>query len=267
MSEEKDTYRPKSPDLSGFRIPSYPPPDASFPPGFAFSPRGSYDASPYFSPHNSQPSSYFGSQPHSQPLFGFVPKLSRTPFVPTLPSNQFSQSSASYSQPRQPPPTFLTPSYLSQTLPHEPLYDSPVTSQHPEMPRIRGNRFAPTADAEYDPNPNPNPLPSGPIVPAMSNINIAAASSDSNPALEVDVKTKFPVARIKRIMQADEDVGKVAQATPTAVAKALELFMITLVLKGANAAKDQNSKRVTRPTFESCTHGGQGIRFLGRVLC
>ena len=33
----------------------------------------------------------------------------------------------------------------------------------------------------------------------------------------IEVKTKFPVARIKRIMQADEDVGKVAQVTPTAV--------------------------------------------------
>jgi Dr1-associated corepressor len=33
----------------------------------------------------------------------------------------------------------------------------------------------------------------------------------------VEVKTKFPVARIKRIMQADEDVGKVAQVTPIAV--------------------------------------------------
>ena len=28
---------------------------------------------------------------------------------------------------------------------------------------------------------------------------------------------KFPVARIKKIMQADEDVGKVAQATPVVV--------------------------------------------------
>ena len=35
----------------------------------------------------------------------------------------------------------------------------------------------------------------------------------------IEVKTKFPVARIKRIMQADEDVGKVAQVTPTAVCK------------------------------------------------
>ncbi|OCK75652.1 hypothetical protein K432DRAFT_386046 [Lepidopterella palustris CBS 459.81] len=30
----------------------------------------------------------------------------------------------------------------------------------------------------------------------------------------IEVKTKFPVARIKRIMQADDDVGKVAQVTP-----------------------------------------------------
>jgi hypothetical protein len=35
----------------------------------------------------------------------------------------------------------------------------------------------------------------------------------------IEVRTKFPVARIKRIMQADEDVGKVAQVTPVAVCK------------------------------------------------
>lgn len=41
----------------------------------------------------------------------------------------------------------------------------------------------------------------------------------SAPGVEegITVGTKFPVARIKRIMQADEDVGKVAQVTPTAV--------------------------------------------------
>lgn len=35
------------------------------------------------------------------------------------------------------------------------------------------------------------------------------------------IKTKFPVARIKRIVQADEDVGKVAQVTPVVVCKFL----------------------------------------------
>lgn len=39
------------------------------------------------------------------------------------------------------------------------------------------------------------------------------------PVRDVNIKTKFPVARIKRIMQADEDVGKVAQVTPVIVCK------------------------------------------------
>ena len=82
----------------------------------------------------------------------------------------------------------------------------------------------------------------------------------------IEVRTKFPVARIKRIMQADEDVGKVAQVTPVVVckypltcplllhqitmlihsptAKALELFMISLVTKAATQAKQRGSKRV-----------------------
>ena len=44
------------------------------------------------------------------------------------------------------------------------------------------------------------------------------SSAPINPA-DIEVKTKFPVARIKRIMQADEEVGKVAQVTPVAVCK------------------------------------------------
>jgi Dr1-associated corepressor len=51
------------------------------------------------------------------------------------------------------------------------------------------------------------------------------APGDAGPSLGIDIKTKFPVARIKRIMQADEDVGKVAQATPTAVCE-LTTFVI-----------------------------------------
>lgn len=79
----------------------------------------------------------------------------------------------------------------------------------------------------------------------------------------VEVKTKFPTARIKRIMQADEDVGKVAQVTPVVMctficpaaqqssilltntpAKALELFMIRLITASSTVAKERGSKRV-----------------------
>ncbi len=45
----------------------------------------------------------------------------------------------------------------------------------------------------------------------------------------IEVKTKFPVARIKRIMQADEDVGKVAQVTPTAVCKLIIMNANSLI--------------------------------------
>lgn len=44
------------------------------------------------------------------------------------------------------------------------------------------------------------------------------------PSMGVEIKTHFPVARIKRIMQADEEVGKVAQVTPVAVCKSISCY-------------------------------------------
>ena len=63
------------------------------------------------------------------------------------------------------------------------------------------------------------------------------STKPSDPTLGVQLKTSFPVARIKRIMQADEDVGKVAQVTPHVVSRALELFMIKLISASAAQAR------------------------------
>ncbi|WFD26312.1 hypothetical protein MNAN1_001291 [Malassezia nana] len=57
--------------------------------------------------------------------------------------------------------------------------------------------------------------------------------------------SKFPIARIKRIMQADEDVGKVAQATPVVISKALELFMQEIVERAAEQTRSTGGKRVS----------------------
>ncbi|PAV14925.1 histone-fold-containing [Pyrrhoderma noxium] len=57
-------------------------------------------------------------------------------------------------------------------------------------------------------------------------------------------QTKFPVARIKKIMQKDEEVGKVAQATPVVISKALELFLGMIVDEAAKVTLERNSKRV-----------------------
>lgn len=57
----------------------------------------------------------------------------------------------------------------------------------------------------------------------MNNIGLKQEEVKCGPAPGEEegivVKTKFPVARIKRIVQADEDVGKVAQVTPLVVGK------------------------------------------------
>ncbi|KAF9504476.1 hypothetical protein BS47DRAFT_1334606 [Hydnum rufescens UP504] len=56
--------------------------------------------------------------------------------------------------------------------------------------------------------------------------------------------TRFPVARIKKIMQKDDEVGKVAQATPILISKALELFLADLTLQMAKVAEARNLKKV-----------------------
>ncbi|KAJ5669938.1 uncharacterized protein N7477_005301 [Penicillium maclennaniae] len=89
---------------------------------------------------------------------------------------------------------------------------------------------------------------------------------DARPGAGIEVKTKFPVARIKRIMQADEDVGKVAQVTPIAVSKALELFMISLVTKAAHEAKERNSKRVTASHLKHAVAKDEVLDFLADII-
>jgi hypothetical protein len=77
----------------------------------------------------------------------------------------------------------------------------------------------------------------------------------TDPTLGCQIRTSFPVARIKRIMQADEDIGKVAQVTPTVVSRALELFMIKLISAAAHEARGS-----------SMGGGGGGAKGQKRVL-
>lgn len=86
------------------------------------------------------------------------------------------------------------------------------------------------------------------------------------PIQHVNIKTKFPVARIKRIMQADEDVGKVAQVTPVIVAKALELFMVSLVTQAAEQAKVRGSKRITAAHLKLAVNQEEQFDFLSDII-
>lgn len=103
-------------------------------------------------------------------------------------------------------------------------YSNPATQppyqaqQYPAMPRNGYNgRSQPfQTDAEWTPNAEKGSRRGKNAQPKLEE-----DCGKPAPGVEEGIKvaTKFPVARIKRIMQADEDVGKVAQVTPTAVCK------------------------------------------------
>lgn len=85
----------------------------------------------------------------------------------------------------------------------------------------------------HDPYMTGNGAPMGYLQPGPP----VKSEAPTDPTHGVVLKTSFPVARIKRIMQADEDIGKVAQVTPHVVSRALELFMIKLITASADHAR------------------------------
>ncbi|KAK4561783.1 hypothetical protein LTR86_004462 [Recurvomyces mirabilis] len=87
--------------------------------------------------------------------------------------------------------------------------------------------------------------------------------------LGVHLKTSFPVARIKRIMQADEDIGKVAQVTPHVVSRALELFMIRLITASAQQASGgaggKGPKKIQAQHMKRAIQGNENFDFLNEI--
>lgn len=217
MNQDHDSYRPRSPDLPIYksqppRLPSY---DASaqpdFPtPGYIRTHRASFDESPYFSPQTASSSlSYFPPQPQTphtslqtyspqsfapQPQIFAPYTISQAPPVQQIPTKSFTH----------PPPGFTGPSQdffdTSHAMPRKRVSDD-EDDEDAYTPQTAGSAGRRKKQKSATP------------------AQLAASRTGPTPSQGIEVKTKFPVARIKRIMQADEDVGKVAQATPTAVCK------------------------------------------------
>lgn len=75
-------------------------------------------------------------------------------------------------------------------------------------------------------------------------------------------KSRFPVARIKKIMQADEDVGKVAQVVPVIISKAVELFMASLIQEASRHTIETGHKRVVPGHLRMAIKGNTMFDFL-----
>ncbi|CAG0895306.1 unnamed protein product [Cyprideis torosa] len=62
------------------------------------------------------------------------------------------------------------------------------------------------------------------------------------PSKKQKFNSKFPPARIKRIMQTDEDVGKVATPVPVIISRAVELFLDSFLAKAGEGARSSMAK-------------------------
>ncbi|KAB8208065.1 histone-fold-containing protein [Aspergillus parasiticus] len=223
MTDQDNSYRPRSPDFSTLQSPisSIPQPIYSFANPLVHH-RASYDGSPYFTPqyHPVPP------PPPRRASQQYIPPFA-DPIVDPDMARRSSRIARAAEVVPMPETKYVEPTYVEPSYVEPPYVEPPYVEPTPVLP-------------EEPPQPNPT--------------------------ASVEVKTKFPVARIKRIMQADEDVGKVAQVTPIAVSKALELFMISLVTKAAKEAKDRNSKRVTASHLKQAVAKDEVLDFLADII-
>lgn len=201
------TYRPQSPDLSSFYAPKSPDlsvyrpqsPDLS-----AALPAAASIGQPQHYNHYAAP--FAQQQPHSYPA------------GPTsVPTTQ-----AQYAQYGMPPA-----GHFKQE------NDDGDNDYLPDAPAKRARKNHQAHSSGLDANGYPYGQHGAQFTAPPQGIS----APPKDPTRGVQLKTSFPVARIKRIMQADEDIGKVAQVTPHVVSRALELFMIKLISASADQAR------------------------------
>ncbi|OBT71552.1 hypothetical protein VF21_09565 [Pseudogymnoascus sp. 05NY08] len=253
---QTSTYTPRSP-----RLPDFTSPQSSN----ATAQRSSISSSSgYQVPPSPQQYQGFGDSRRNSSYLPPIPDLPPTHTF-EAPRGQhtspaYQAPTAPYSQAHSPPQNYSRQSY---SLPQQALTYQPPPPQPPQAPHQQLH------EQLHIKSETSNDTMTG----RVKRERVAAApgiSEDVKPHLGasqgIEIKTKFPVARIKRIMQADEEVGKVAQVTPVAVSKALELFMISLVTKSASLARSTNSKRVTAVHLKKAIEADEQFDFLNDIV-
>jgi len=77
---------------------------------------------------------------------------------------------------------------------------------------------------------------------------------------------RFPPARIKKIMQTDEDVGKVAAPVPVIISRALELFVENLLKKANQVTLERGARTLTPSHLKMCIKSEKRFDFLKELV-
>ncbi|TMW52222.1 hypothetical protein DOY81_002689 [Sarcophaga bullata] len=93
------------------------------------------------------------------------------------------------------------------------------------------------------------------------------------PSKKKKYNARFPAGRIKRIMQSDEEVGKVAQAVPVIIyilfrklKQTLELFVESLLTKTLKITNSRNAKTLSTSHMKQCIMSEQRFDFLRELV-
>ena len=173
-------------------------------------------------------------------------------YAPQSPDLSGYHSSSTAPRPHQHDP-YAAPSYQpspSQYIPPQSSYHPPQMPGHYQYPqqqqqqpsrngsgqRIKHQQTTDDADADWLPHPldttqrpmdndmHQAPSSARPRSGKKNKLDFECEKPAPGAAEGIAVKTKFPIARIKRLIQSDDEVGKVAQTTPTGVCKSFLFF-------------------------------------------
>ncbi|QLQ82062.1 hypothetical protein HG537_0G03170 [Torulaspora globosa] len=81
------------------------------------------------------------------------------------------------------------------------------------------------------------------------------------------IKTHFPPAKVKKIMQTDDDIGKVSQATPVIAGRSLEFFIALLVKRSSDVARQIGCKRISGEVMKETILNDEKFDFLRENVC
>ncbi|XP_014293968.1 dr1-associated corepressor [Halyomorpha halys] len=82
------------------------------------------------------------------------------------------------------------------------------------------------------------------------------------PSKKKKYNARFPAGRIKKIMQTDEEVGKVAQAVPVIISRTLELFVESLITKTMEITTMKNARTLSPHHMKQCILSENRFDFL-----
>ncbi|XP_055704690.1 uncharacterized protein LOC129802696 [Phlebotomus papatasi] len=86
------------------------------------------------------------------------------------------------------------------------------------------------------------------------------------PSKKKKYNARFPPGRIKKIMQTDEEVGKVAQAVPIIISRTLELFVESLLTKTVRITNARHAKTLSPSHMKQCIMSESRFDFLRELV-